>query len=92
MIYHRVCNKSNTTGATSGAGTAYSSTAPEFTPVFSRVRVTRSVVLCVMFCRSLFDLLSFFFSPLCCLSFFYLKILITPLVSSISSSYNGISV
>ena len=39
-----------------------------------------------MFCRSLFVLLSFFFWPLCCLSFFDLWILITPLVSC-SSSY-----
>jgi hypothetical protein len=31
----------------SGAGTAYSSRAPEFTPVFSGVGVTRSLVLCV---------------------------------------------
>jgi len=29
-------------GATSGAGTAYTSRAPEFTPVFSGVHVTRS--------------------------------------------------
>jgi hypothetical protein len=29
--YHRVCNWSNMTGATSGAGTAYPSGAPEFT-------------------------------------------------------------
>ena len=50
MTYHRACNQSNTTGATSGAGIAYSSGAPEFT----------SLVLCVMFCRSLFILLSFF--------------------------------
>jgi hypothetical protein len=34
MTYHR--------GATSGAGTAYPSKAPEFTPVFSGVRVSRS--------------------------------------------------
>jgi hypothetical protein len=33
------------------------------------VRVTRSLVLCIMFCRSLFVLLSCFFWPLCCLSF-----------------------
>ena len=33
MIYHRVCNHSNTKGATSRAGTAYPSGAPEFTPV-----------------------------------------------------------
>jgi hypothetical protein len=32
-----------------------------------------------MFCRSLFVLLSFFFWPLCCLFFFDLHILITPL-------------
>jgi hypothetical protein len=33
----------------SGAGTAYPSGATEFTPVFSGVRVTRSLVLCVCF-------------------------------------------
>jgi hypothetical protein len=32
-----------------GAGTAYPSGAPELTPVFDGVRVTRSVVLCVCF-------------------------------------------
>jgi hypothetical protein len=37
--------------------------------VFSGVRVARSLVLCVMFCRSLFVLLSLFFCPLCYLSF-----------------------
>ena len=49
MIYHRVCNKINTTCATSGTGTAY---LPEHTrspPVFSGVRVARSLVLCVHF-------------------------------------------
>jgi len=50
-------------------------------------RVTRSLVLCVMFCRSLFVLLCFFFRPLCFLSFFDLPILITPLISS-NSSYD----
>jgi hypothetical protein len=34
-----------------------------------------------MFCRSLFVLLYFFFWPLCCLFFFDIRILITPLVS-----------
>ena len=48
------------------------------------VRVTRSLVICV-FCRSLFVRLSFFFWPLCYLSFFDLRILITPLVSSNSA-------
>ena len=59
---------------------------PSLPPVFSGVRVTRSLVLqCIcIFCRSLFVLLSFFFWPLCCL-FFDIRILITPLVSSNSS-------
>ena len=35
--------------ATSGAGTAYPFGAPAFTPVFSAVGVTRSLVLCVCF-------------------------------------------
>ena len=38
-----------------------------------------------MFCRSLFVLLLIFFWPLCCLLFFDIRILITPLVSSNSS-------
>jgi hypothetical protein len=38
-----------------------------------------------MFCRSLFVLLYFFIWPLCCLFFFDIRILITPLVSSNSS-------
>jgi len=45
------------------------------------VRVIRSLVFCVMFCRSLFVLLSFYFWSLYCLSYFYLRILITPLSS-----------
>jgi hypothetical protein len=54
-------------------------------PVFSGVRVTRSLRLMCMFCRSFFVLLCFFFWPLCCLFFFDIRILITPLVSSNSS-------
>jgi len=79
------CNEINTTGATSGTRTAYTSRTPELYPGFSGVRVTRSLVLCVMFYRSLFVLLSFFFWPLCCLSFFNLRIWIIPLGSSNSS-------
>ena len=53
--------------------------------VFSGVRVTRSLVLCVCFVdRCLYFCTSFW--PLCCLYYFDLRILITPLVSS-SSSY-----
>ena len=54
-------------------------------PVFREVHVAPSLVFCVMFCRSLFVLLYFIFWPLCCLSFFDLQILITPLASSSSS-------
>jgi hypothetical protein len=40
------------------------------TPVFSFI---------CMFCRSIFVLLSFFLWPLCCLSFFDLRVLMTPM-------------
>ena len=50
--------------------------------VFSRARVAQSLVFCVALCRSLSVRFSFFFWPLYCLSFFNLRILITPLVSS----------
>ena len=56
---------------------------PEFTPVYSGVGVTRSLVLCVSFVDRC---LSLFFWPLCCLSFFDLRILITPFVSLNPSS------
>jgi hypothetical protein len=59
MTYHRVCDKSNMTGATYGAWTAYPSCAPdhEFTPqVFSGICVAWSLVFCVRFCRLLFVL------------------------------------
>jgi hypothetical protein len=48
-------------------------------PHVSGVRVSRSLVLCVVFCRSSFVLLSYFVWPLCCLFLFYLRILITSL-------------
>jgi hypothetical protein len=50
--------------------------------VFNGVHVARSLVFCVVFCKMLFVLLSFFFWPLYCLSFFDLRLLITSLVSS----------
>jgi len=37
--YHRVCNKSKTMGAASGAGTLYPSGVPEFIPVYNGVCV-----------------------------------------------------
>ena len=62
----------NTTGATSGAGTASTSGAPEFTPGF---HVIQSLVLCVCLVDR-------------CLFFFDIRIMITPLVSSNSSYQN----
>jgi hypothetical protein len=56
-------------GATSGAGSADPYGAPEYTHVIGGVRVARSVAVCVTFSKSFF--LSFFFWPLCRLSFFY---------------------
>ena len=48
-----------------------------------------------MFCRSLFVLLYFFFWSLCCLFFFDIRILITPLVSSnsfyLSNNFHNVS-
>ena len=54
------------------------------TPLFSGVRVTRSLVCCVMFCGSLFVVLSFCLLAIamCFLSFFDLRLLITTLVYS----------
>jgi len=73
-----------------GTGTAYPSGAPEFKSVFIVVRVTQSLVLCVMFCRSSFVLLPFFFWPLCCLFFFDIRFLITPLASSKCSCHHSL--
>jgi hypothetical protein len=86
MTYHRVCNWINTTGVTSGAGTAYSSRSPVFAPDIKWGSCYSIFSLKCICCRSLFDLLFYFFWTLCCLFFFDLRILIIPLVSSISSS------
>jgi hypothetical protein len=48
-------------GATSGAGTAYPSGAPQFTPVVSAVRVTRYLVLYVCFVDHCFSFCTFSF-------------------------------
>jgi hypothetical protein len=64
-------------------------TFPEYmrsSSIHGGIRATRSLVLYVMFCRSLFGHLYFFYWSLCCLSFFNLRIIITHLVSSDSSS------
>ena len=54
--------------------------------VLSGVRVTQPLVLCVRFVYRCLSICPFFFWPLCCLFFFDIRILITPLVSSNSSS------
>jgi hypothetical protein len=79
MIYHRVYN---TTGATSGAGTAYPSEAPEFTVGFNGGRVARSIIVFVDRC------LPFYLSLLAIVFYMFdLRKLITPLVSP-NSSYS----
>ena len=57
-------------------------------PVFSRVRVTRSLVLCICFVDRCLSFFNFFLWRLCCL-FFDIWIPITPLVSSNSSLLTG---
>ena len=69
-----------TTGVTSGAGTAYPSRALEFTPGFSGIRATRSLLLYVCFVNR-----HLYFWLLHCLFFFDIRIQITPLLSSTSS-------
>jgi hypothetical protein len=89
MTYHRVCSYHYTTAVISGAGTAYPSGAPEFTPgcqwsscysIFScrcNVFVNRCLSICTFsFRQCVFDL----------------WILITPLVSSNSSSMTRIDI
>ena len=64
MTYHWVVIKSSMTYATGGAGTAYPSGAPEFILVISGVRYARSLVFCVVLCRSLLVLLAIVLSVL----------------------------
>ena len=58
---------------------------PEFTSCFSGVLVARSLDLCVIFVDRCLSFCSFFFWPLCRLSFFDLRIIINPLVFSKTS-------
>jgi hypothetical protein len=57
LHYSRLSFDFVTTGATRGTGTTYPSGEPEFTMVFSELCVSRSLVFCVVFCRSLFYVL-----------------------------------
>ena len=73
--------------------TAYLFRTPQLSPVPCGVRIFLSSVFCVLFCRSLFVLLSFFIWSLCCFAYrrfttsdylfgiLDLRLLITPLLS-----------
>jgi hypothetical protein len=67
VTYHWVCSKSNTKAATSRAGTAHSSGAHVSANDFCGILVALSLVFCVIFCRLLLVLLSFYFD-LCIVS------------------------
>ena len=77
-------NSDNRMCATNGAGTAYISIAHEFTPVFSGVRVTQSLVLCVCILDRCLSFSTFSFGHCVVCPSFDLRILIAPLVSSSS--------
>ena len=67
LILRIHCHKTNTTGVTSGEGTAYPPESPGFIPVFSGVCVAQSLVFYVVFCRSLCGFFSY--GQCFCLSF-----------------------
>jgi hypothetical protein len=77
----------NTTGVTSGEKSSNPSGAPDSTPGFSGVRATRSLVLYICFVDR-----RLYFWLLCCLFFFDIRILITPLVSSNSSLFGQLQI
>ena len=56
MTCHRLCNQINTTGATSGVGTAYPCRTPEFIPGFQWGSCYSIFSFMYMFCRLLFVL------------------------------------
>jgi len=76
MTYHRIFSKNNTTCATIGAGTAYPSGTTEFTLFLMRF-VLLNLKFSVHFVEH-YLLLCPFFWPLYCLSFYDLRLLITP--------------
>ena len=92
MTFHRVCIKSNTTGATNGAGTAYPSGAYEFISGFLHLVGFSFLVLCsdlrydfrvkTMLCSSLLPFaLSEVNDALLTLFVFYLRILVFNMIS-----------
>jgi hypothetical protein len=73
MIYHQVCKKNNTTGATREAGTAFPSEVHEFAPVsftlLSMVRVVHDlklhVLTCLLSCCDVYYDVRFVFTSIC---------------------------
>jgi hypothetical protein len=63
-LYSILQIRRQTSKKNSEAGTSYLSEAHEFTIAFIGAHFAQVAVLCVVFCRSLFVLLSFFFWPL----------------------------
>jgi hypothetical protein len=59
---------------------------------FKLQHVTRSLVVCVCFVDRCLSFCTFFIWPLCFLFFFDIRILIAPLVSSNSSSWNPLKI
>jgi len=83
MTYHWVCHKSNTTGANSGAGTAYPCRAPKFIFCFKwRSYCSFFSFLCSALHIIVCPFVLFLFWSLYCLFFCGLWLLLTPLASS----------
>ena len=83
-----VSYNSYTMGVTCRAATVNPTGTFSSSPGFSGVRVARSLVFCVMFCRSWFVLLSFFFSP----SLFDLRFMISgTLIDSCNNGFTSFS-
>ena len=78
MTYYLMFNQSKAIRATRGAGPAYPSGTLEFIRIFVRF----VLVFCVVFCRTVWVIVSFFSWQLYFLSVFHLWFLITPLISS----------
>jgi hypothetical protein len=81
MSYHRVCSKSKTTGSTFEQELKTLPKHLNSLPVFRGVHVAQSLVFCVMFCRLLFILLSFF-SVILLSVLLWLRFLINPFAFS----------
>ena len=77
MVYHRICSNSTTTGDPCRTGNAYI-----LRGTWIHLWFMLLDFFCVMFCRLLIVLMSFFIWSLYCLCFFEIRFLITTLLSS----------